>query len=160
MNYSMNRPDYTKLRGPQFTEKHFKFHYPEFLEYINAKYPNIANFQERLYWEANNLTEFPTCYCGASVIFQGFTKGYRQYCSRKCMNSDPNKKAAVRATNMKKYGGPAPCSSKEVFAKMESTLSKRYGYRNALQVPSIKEKVFGTIVKRYGGIGAASPMLA
>ena len=160
MNYSMNRPDYTKLRGPQFTEKHFRFHYPEFLEYLNTKYPNLTNFQEKLYWEANNLTEFPTCYCGAPVVFQGFTKGYRQYCSRKCMNSDPNKKEAVRATNMKKYGGPAPCSSKEVFAKMESTLSRRYGYRNALQVPSIKEKVFGTIVKRYGGIGAASPVLA
>lgn len=160
MNYIMNRPDYTKLHGPQFTEKHFRFHYPEFLEYINSKYAHLDNFQERLYWDAHGLTELPTCYCGSPVIFQGFTKGYRKYCSRKCMNSDPGKKEVVRQTCINRYGGPAPCSSKEVQAKMEGTLMQRYGHRNALQVPTIKEKVFGTIVKKYGGVGAASPMLA
>lgn len=160
MNYSMNRPDYTKLRGPQFTEKHFKFHYPEFLEYINAKYPNIGNFQERLYWEANNLTEFPTCYCGVPVVFEGFGKGYRKYCSRKCMNSDPLKKEAVKQTNIRRYGGVAPAASQAVKQKSKETCIRHYGVENPLQNKSIKEKVFGTITKRYGGIGAASPMLA
>lgn len=152
-------PDYTKLRGPQFTEKHFRFHYPEFLEYINKKYQHLNNFQERLYWEANGLTKAPTCYCGNPVVFEGFTKGYRKYCSRKCMNTDPDKKAAVRATNMERYGGPAPCSSKDIQNKMENTLMDRYGHKNALQIPSIKERVFGTIAKRYGGILGASPIL-
>lgn len=156
----MDKPDYTKLRGPQFTEKHFKFHYPEFLEYINSKYPHLDNFQERLYWDAHGLTEYPKCYCGAPVVFQGFTKGYRKYCSRKCMNADPNKKETVRQTCINKYGGPAPCSSKEIQSKMEHTLMQRYGHKNALQVPAIKEKVFGIIAKKYGGIGAASPILA
>lgn len=160
MNYSMNRPDYTKLRGPQFTEKHFKFHYPEFLEYINAKYPNITNFQERLYWEANNLTEFPTCYCGAPVVFEGFGKGYRKYCSRKCMNSDPLKKEAVKQTNIRRYGGVAPAASQAVKQKSKETCIRHYGVENPLQNKSIKEKVFGTITKRYGGIGTASPILA
>lgn len=152
-------PDYAKLRGPQFTEKHFRFHYPEFLEYINNKYPGVQNFQERLYWEAHSLTEAPKCYCGTPVVFEGFTKGYRKYCSHKCMNTDPDKKAAVRATNMARYGGPAPCSSKDVQSKMENTLMVRYGHKNALQVPAIKERVFGTIVKKYGGIGNASKEL-
>ena len=155
----MIKPDYTKLRGPQFTEKHFRFHYPEFLEYINTKYKHLNNFQERLYWDAHQLTEVPTCYCGNPVIFEGFTKGYRKYCSRKCMNSDPNKKAAVRTTCLERYGGPSPCSSKEIMAKMEKTLMAKYGHKNALQVPEIKEKVFGTITKRYGGILGASPIL-
>ena len=152
-------PDYAKLRGPQFTEKHFRYHYPEFLEYLNNKYPGIQNFQEKLYWEANGLTEAPKCYCGNSVVFEGFTKGYRKYCSRKCMNSDPAKKEAVRQTCINKYGGPAPCSSKEVFSKMENTMTQRYGHRNALQIPSIKEKVFGTINKKYGGVLGASKVL-
>lgn len=160
VNYIMNRPDYTKLRGPQFTEKHFKFHYPEFLEYINTKYPNIGNFQERLYWEANNLTEFPTCYCGNPVAFEGFGKGYRKYCSRKCMNSDPIKKEAVKQTNIKRYGGVAPAASPVVKQKSKETCIRNYGVENPLQVPSIKEKVFGTITKRYGGIGTASKILA
>ena len=76
------------------------------------------------------------------------------------MNSDPAKKGTVRQTCIDKYGGPAPCSSKEIRAKMENTLMQRYGHKNALQIPAIKERVFGTITKRYGGIGAASPMLA
>lgn len=154
-------PDFNQLKGPQFTEKHFGFHFPEFLNYINSNYPADISFQARLYWYAHGLTEAPKCkMCGSPVVFEGFTKGYRTYCSKKCCNSDPDKKANVRDTNMKRYGGPAPCSSKEIFAKMEDTTMKRYGHRNALQVPEIKQRVFGVISKRYGGIGNASPELA
>ena len=153
----MNVPDFSKLKGPQFTEKHFKFHYPEFLEHVNSKYYQLDNFQERLHWYANDLKEKPKCeVCGNPVVFEGFTKGYRKYCSRKCLNSDPNKKEKTRQTCLHKYGGPAPCSSKEIFQKMENTLMQRYGHKNALQVPFIKEKVFETIIERYGGIGGAS----
>lgn len=153
-------PDYAKLRGPQFTEKHFKFHYPEFLEYINNKYQQLNNFQERLYWEAHQLTKAPTCYCGNPVVFEGFTKGYRKYCSRKCMNSDPIKKAAVRATNIGRYGGPAPATSNAVKQKSKETCLRKFGYENALQSPEIKERVFGTIVEKYKGVGLASLELA
>lgn len=153
-------PDYTKLRGPQFTEKHFRFHYPEFLEYINNKYPNIQNFQERLYWEAYGLTEAPQCYCGNPVVFEGFTKGYRKYCSRKCMNSDPHKKEQVAKTCMERYGGKAPASSPTVKQKSRATCIERFGCENPLQHPDIKKKVFGTIRTKYGGIGNESPILA
>lgn len=156
----MNVPDFSKLKGPQFTEKHFQFHYKEFLEYINSNYSFLDNFQERLYWYAHSLKEKPVCsVCGSPVVFEGFTKGYRKYCSRKCLNSDPNKKDKVRQTCMSKYGGPAPCSSKEIFQKMENTLLQRYGHKNALKVPEIKKRVFETIIERYGGILGGSKII-
>lgn len=149
-------PDFNKLIGPQFTEKHFKFHYPEYLNFINTKYPQLKSFQEKLYWEVNGLSEHPKCYCGKETKFEGFRKGYRKYCSRKCMNADPEKKEAVRTTNIKKYGGPAPFSSPDVVAKAEQTWLKNFGYSNPSKNPEMKHRAEQTYIKKYGGIGEAS----
>jgi hypothetical protein len=152
----MNIPDFTKLKGPQFTEKHFKFHYPEFLSYINTRYPEVQSFQERLYWYVHNLSCAPKCRCGADVVFEGFGKGYRKYCSRACMNSDPDKKETVKSTCVQRYGGSAPASSAGVMQKMKSTCLKRYGVDNAMKSEPIKQKVMNIITTVYGGVGNAA----
>lgn len=156
----MDIPDFSKLKGPQFTEKHFSFHYPEFLKLLNSKYPDDISFQEKLYLYQHNLIEPPKCpTCGGKLGLINARIGYKKYCSCKCMNSNPDKKAAIKNTNMERYGGPAPCSNKEIQAKMERTCMEKYGHRNALQVPTIKKKVFNTIIERYGGILGASEVL-
>jgi very-short-patch-repair endonuclease len=151
----MNIPNFSILKGPQFSEKHFKKHYPEFLEYINHTFSSDLSFQEKLYWYAYDLKEAPKCYCGGNVVFEGFGKGYRKYCSRKCMNADPAKKSAVEQTNLKKYGGKAPSSSDAVRQKMKSTCRERYGADNIMQ-SEYKQRAFNTIKERYGGVGNAS----
>lgn len=149
-------PDFGKLKGPQFTETHFRFHYPEFLDFINSNYKHLDNFQERLHWYANDLKEMPKCeVCGNPVKFEGFTKGYRKYCSRKCMNSDPNKKDKVKQTCLQKYGVTAPAKSKAIKDKAKKTLLERYGDENY----NNREQAHRTMIEQYGGIGNASKII-
>lgn len=59
-----------------------------------------------------DLTEPPKCHCGGDLEFIGPAKayyttqfgGWRQYCSTKCMQSDPNIVNKRRNTNLKRYG--------------------------------------------------------
>ena len=154
-------PDINSLKGSQFTEKHFRFHYPEFLEYLNDKYKDTnLTFQEKLYWYFNNISTHPICKCcGIPTKFINARVGYQEYCSYKCLNSDPKKKKKVEETCMKKYGTKSPAQNCMVMSKMISTNLKRYGVMNAMQNKDIAKKSHDTNIERYGGMGNASEEL-
>lgn len=151
-------PDINTLKGPQFTEKHFRFHYPEFLIFLNEKYKDTQlSFQERLYWYFNNLNEKPKCKCCENYTsFINAREGYREYCSKRCLNNDPDKKEKTKNTCLKKYGGVAPACSEDVILKFKQTNLKRYGVKNPMQNKSIAEKSHKTNIEKYGGCGNAS----
>jgi hypothetical protein len=157
----MTIPDINSLSGPQFTEKHFQFHYPEFLEFLNEKYKNLnLTFQEKLYWYFNNITERPICKCcGSPTKFNNARIGYREYCSYKCLNSDPNKIKKVEDTCMEKFGTKAPAQNRTVKYKMEQTSLKRYGVKNAMQNKDIAQKSKDILIERYGGPGNSSEII-
>lgn len=157
----MNIPDITTLKGIQFTEKHFKFHYPEFLEFLNDKYKDTQlTFQEKLYWYFNNITEKPKCkYCGGETRFENALKGYREYCSYKCLNSDPDKKKKVEKTCLEKFGTKAPAQNRSVVYKMEQTNLRRYGVKNAMQNKNIAKKSHEMYIDKYGGLGNSSEVI-
>lgn len=157
----MNIPDITTLKGIQFTEKHFKFHYPEFLEFLNKKYKDAQlTFQEKLYWYFNNIVEKPKCkYCGGETKFENALKGYREYCSYKCLNSDPDKKKKVEKTCLEKFGTKAPAQNRSVVYKMEQTNLRRYGVKNAMQNKNIAEKSHKIYIDKYGGLGNSSKII-
>ena len=139
------------------TEKSIKLHYPEFWKYLIETYPENLIWGERLYWFYHNLTDYPKCLiCGSKVSFTNFRVGYKTYCSRKCLNSDPIKKEKTKQTCIKKYGGVAPASSKEIISKMQATSIKKYGVDNIQKLDSIKEKTRETCLERYGGQGNES----
>lgn len=154
----MNIPDITTLKGIQFTEKHFKFHYPEFLEFLNDKYKDTQlTFQEKLYWYFNNITEKPKCkYCGGETKFENTLKGYREYCSYKCLNSDPEKIKKVENTCLEKFGVKAPAQNRLIVHKMEQTNLRRYNSKNAMQNPDIAKKSKDNYILKYGAMGNAS----
>ena len=156
----MTIPDINKLKGPQFTEKHFKFHYPEFLEYLNNNYPKELTFQEKIYWYYNNLTEFPKCKtCGKKVKFINTRTGYQVFCSKKCSNSNPDVINKTKQTCLEKFGGVAPGCSEKIQEKMRKTNKLRYGVENAMQNEAIANKTKQTNIERYGGCGNASKTL-
>lgn len=152
----IKKPDFSKLRGPQYTEKHFQIHYPQLRDIINNRYPDLSTFQERLYWYIHDLKKRPVCkICGKETTFVSVAAGYREYCCRKCMNSDPDKKTKVKNTCIKKYGGMG-FASKDIYEKVAETNLKRYGVENAKSNPDISKKQQQTYIEKYGGIGGAS----
>ena len=65
-------------------------------------------------------------------------------CSKKCSIE------LRRRTNVDKYGGSAPASSKLIREKMENTNLKRYGVKHASQSDIFKEKTKQTNLSKYG----------
>ena len=153
----MNIPDLNQVKKPIRTARYFKYHFPEFYEFLNETYKNHnLTFSEMLYWYYNGLTERPVCvYCGKPTKFENTESGYRKYCSYKCLNADPNKKEKVEATCMEKFGTKAPAQNKDVLLKMEQTNLQRYGETQAMKNPMIAMKSKDALIKKYGGCGNA-----
>lgn len=153
-------PDINDLNGPQLKEKYFEIHYPEFHKYIINNYSDPISFQEKLYIYYNNIRSIPVCkICGGKVKFINAKDGYRIYCSRKCMNSDPDKIESVKQTNNIKYGGNAPICSDEIKQKIQNTIIDKYGVDNIMKLSNIVEKNIDTRIEKYGGIGNASDQI-
>ena len=173
--------DFSSLNKMQLTEQYFKKHYKDFYNEIKMLPP--TKFQEKIYWYINGLNDYPKCpMCGNIPSFLNVQKGYRTYCCRKCLNSDPNKKEKTKQTNIIKYGGVAPACSEKVREKAKKTCREKFGEDYAMQSPDIqrkaietnrakynvdwvgsikeiKEKAKQTQIERYGGVGYQSQLL-
>lgn len=156
----MQYPLKENLNCSTCTERSIKIHYYDFWQHLINNYPKELTWGERLYWFYHNLNDYPKCpICNNIVGFTNFRAGYKTYCSRKCMNNDPDKKEKTKQTCMKKYGGVAPASSKSVLKKMQDTIMEKYGVNNIQKLDSIKEKTRQTCLERYNGQGNESDVL-
>ncbi len=153
----MEIPNITELNGPQLKEKYFAKHYKDFCNHITQSYGDKLSFQEKLYLYYNNLTEPPACkMCGTPTKFINAKEGYRLYCSRKCMNSDPTKINATKQTNISKYGGVAPLCSSDIKEKAKTTIMNKYGVDNIMKLHSTVVRNKKILTELYGGVGNAS----
>lgn len=156
----MNIPEQDKLIGPQCSEKHFKYHYPEFLQFLYDNYPADLSFQEKLYWYYNKILKYPLCKtCSNPTKFINSKEGYREYCCRKCMNCNKDKREKTKQTCIERYGGVAPATNQSIINKAKQTCIERYGVENAMQNKNISKKSHQTNIDRYGGCGNASKEL-
>lgn len=118
----MNTPEYEQLNKNTGKESYISSHYPEFHKYLISNYPKELSFQERLYWYYNDLKEHPKCsMCGQPTTFINFKKGYRVYCSYKCMQNAPETNEKKRSTSLEHYGVEHPMKSESVRARWRPT---------------------------------------
>ena len=128
-----------------------------------------TNIQEICYREIYNILEIPKCkYCGNSIPFQGFSKGYMVTCKNtKCqyLNRKDNMllhygvgnpyqleyvKNKCKEKHIEKYGVDNVSKSDEIKKKKEETCLKHYGVTNQLKNEEIKNKVKNTCLQKYG----------
>jgi hypothetical protein len=152
----MKIPNFEDFNSSNCKPRSLEIHYPDFYKMIVENY-HCDTWNENLYWYYNNLTDYPRCRtCGSKTKFINLKEGYREYCSKKCSNSDPSKKELTKQTCIVKYGGVAPACSKEVRNKMEETNLERFGVVNAMQNEEISSRSQQTREELYGGCGNAS----
>ena len=102
--------------------KKFPKHYAKMLHKTERKYladyilestkdllsSDFFTFTTRTYFCINDLHEFPICPTCSKVIdnknVANIMLGYNQYCSRSCINKDPNIRKKIDQTNLEKYG--------------------------------------------------------
>ena len=104
--------------------------YPEIILFLIQKYPQLDGhpISEYCYWFLNNLTDFPKCAnhtCNHSTSFISITLGYKQYCSRLCMQTDPLTEAKRIQTNLKRYHVAHAQQSRKVKEKCKRLRKQR-----------------------------------
>ena len=160
----MNTPNKEYWKNPIVNPRYLNKNYPEFFKYLNDKYPNISSIAEKLYLWKYSLTNQPRCVvCGNIARFNGISKGYSQYCSYKCSNSDQLKKDKTRQTCLERYGCENPMQNElvkksfinyfsipENQKKIQDEREKRSGVRFSGQLQEVKNKIKQSCLEKYG----------
>ena len=134
----------------------FKNHIEEYnyiIEYCELNSIFNVLFKEKVYLCLHNLKKIPICKnpnCNNNVRFKNSTIGYLEYCSNKCISSDPNIKKRKEEKSFEKYGTKSPAQSKEIKEKIIKTNQKIYGANSAMCLKETQEKSKQTLLKNYG----------
>lgn len=109
-------------------------------------------FKEKVYLCLNQLKSIPICKnsnCNNKVIFRNSNLGYRDYCSNKCISSDPNIKKLKEEKSLEKWGTKTPAESNLISDKIKKTNQKKYGGNSPMSSSLIKEKSKSTLIKNW-----------
>jgi len=130
---------------------------PEEYDYIISYCNNInvidRPFKEKVFICINDLSTIPTCKnpnCENTTKYKNSTLGYNEYCSNKCISSDPSIKKCKELKSLEKYGTKTPAESKVIKDKIIKTNQDRYGANSAMCIETTKEKSKETLLKNYG----------
>ena len=131
-------------------KKYFQNIYKNVMEF---NFPSEFTFSQKIFHFLRNDSELclGICkVCGKRTKFLGFSKGYRPYCSSKCMGKDDEFWDKHKQTNLKKYGYENPAQSKEIKNKIKNTNLEKYGCSSSFASNVVKEKIRNTNLERYG----------
>lgn len=143
--------------GSFYKEKFLLKNYPEILNFINdfsiSNNINDLPFKEKVYLSINGINSRPLCKnpnCSNEVKFKNSNVGYLQYCSNKCISSDPKIKNKKEQSSLIKFGTKTPSESIEIKEKIIQTNIIKYGGNSPQSSLEIRDKVKKTIMDRYG----------
>jgi hypothetical protein len=155
MNLSIfNNPDPS---GRLYKESYLLKNYPEeynyIIEYCILNKIFDITFKEKVYLCLNNLTESPKCKnpnCNKKTKYKNSTLGYYEYCSNKCISSDPNIKKIKEEKSLEKFGTKSPAQSKEIKEKIIETNQIKYGGNSPMSNKDIQDKSKKTLLENFG----------
>jgi hypothetical protein len=110
-------------------------------------------FKQKVYHVINNFRNKIICKnpnCDNLVKYKNSTLGYYEYCSNKCVSSDPNIKKIKEDKSIEKWGTKTPSESKLIKEKIIKTNLIKYGANSPMSNQEIKEKSKKTIIKNWG----------
>ena len=149
-----NNPDPSgRMSKESFLFKNYKEEYDYIIEYCTKNEIFDITFKEKVYLTINKLNSVPLCKnpnCRKRVNFKNSTIGYLEYCSIKCISSDPSIKKIKEEKSLKKFGTKSPAQSKEVKDKANKTNQERYGHNSAMCLIETQEKSKQTLLKNWG----------
>lgn len=145
--------------------------------WVISNLPNLYNFildkagesiSEKIYLLSNKIGECLTC--KTKTKFLSISRGYRQYCSKSCSNSDVNliekKLINYKKNNLNKYGventseldyiknkislSKLSLDYNEIDIKSKKTFMDKYGVDNISKLNIIKDRKKKTTLENYG----------
>ncbi|MFW6243453.1 MAG: DUF7487 domain-containing protein, partial [bacterium] len=132
-----------------------KYHidlYNEIISYSISNNLNEISFKEKVYCYKHNILP-PICKnptCNKNVKFKNSTIGYKEYCSVKCIGTDPKIQKIKEQKSLEKFGTKSPAESKVIKDKIKKTNLEKYGFACSLQNEEIQKKSKLTLLENYG----------
>lgn len=149
-----NEPDPSgRMSKESYLIKNYKEEYDYIVDYCNLNDIINISFKEKVYLCINNMKEIPTCKntnCDSKVKFINSTLGYREYCSIKCISSDPNIKKIKEEKSFEKYGTKSPSQSDKIKEKIIKTNLEKWGGNSPMCCDEIKDKSKKTCYDNWG----------
>lgn len=142
-----------RMSKESFILKNYKEEYDYIVDYCDDNNLLNISFKEKVYLTLNNLESIPICKninCKNRVNFKNSTIGYLDYCSRRCVSSDPNMIKMKEEKSLKKFGTKSPAQSKVVKDKSSKTNQEKYGHNSAMCLIETQNKSKNTLLKNYG----------
>lgn len=127
--------------------------YDKIIVYIESHNLRIdIPFKEKLWYFVNDITEEKLCkICNNRVKFnRNFKNGYKDYCSSKCTQQNPDTKRKRRKTTIEKYGVDNVAKSDKIKKITEETNIEKYGHKSSFQNIEVRNKWKETIKEKYG----------
>ena len=141
-----------KMSKDTFVKNKYPEEYQVIMEFCQEKGLNDIRFKEKVYLFLNKRNSIPVCKnitCKNAVKFQNSTLGYREYCSTKCISSDPYIKNLKKQKSLEKFGTESPAQSLIVKEKIIKTNQERWGANSPMITDEVKEKSKQTLLKNY-----------
>ena len=138
--------------GKMYKESYVSKNFTEEYEFIIQKIDIDIPFKEKVYLVLNNI-ERPICKnpnCKNPVKFKNSTIGYLEYCSNKCIGSDPNIIELKKIKSIEKFGTKTPAESDLIKEKIRKTNNNKYGGNSPMSSDNIKNKSKRTLMKNWG----------
>ena len=142
-----------KFNRETYLSKNHKQEYDFIIEYCDINQIIDIPFKQKVYLCLNQISEVPICKnpnCDKRVNFINSTLGYRDYCSNKCISSDPDIKKIKEIKSLEKFGTKTPAESKLIKEKIIKTNQNRYGGNSPMSSKSIQNKSNRTLIENWG----------
>jgi len=133
-----------------------KNHINEYSYIINFCIENSLDtlpFKQKVYHAVNDIKNIIKCKninCDNTVNYRNSTIGYYEYCSNKCVSSDPYIINIKQEKSLDKFGTKTPGESDIVKNKTIETNIERYGGRSPMCDKNIMIKSKETLMKNWG----------
>lgn len=138
-------------------EKYVSGNHPEEYEAVIgfSETNNLTHltFKEKVYLFVNGIGKAPVCKnpnCGKPTKYRNSTLGFSEYCSKKCVSSDPGIKKSKEEKSFLKFGTKTPAESDQVKKKALETNRKKYGGDSPMSSMEIQQKSKDTLMKNWG----------
>jgi len=150
-NNNIHYPELNSLNPASCRAVAIQNKYPEFYDWLQSTFVLPVTFSEKLYLFYNNMTNPPTCrICGKPTAYLGMVRGYREFCSQRCMGLCPDIQKRKEETSLKNFGTKHPMESLEVKERLKSSVLSRYGVENPFQSQELMNRAKQTCLEKYG----------
>jgi len=142
----------THIRESYILNNYVYFHNLVLKFNVDNKLPANITFKEKLWYFINDVKIEKTCLiCNSKVKFnKKFTDGYKNYCSSKCTQQNPETKLKRKNTTIHKYGVDNIAKLDSIKDKTAETNIDKYGHKSSFQNIEVRNKWKRNVKKKYG----------